>query len=503
MIRVTQRGSAVAYPVSTIKTLLRHRLSLRQPPHTILVTDASTTGQVRKALRDMRANPGTVLIEAESLGRYAAALSFASVFIVPSTLDYSGPELAPDALQALASGVPVIPHPETTPLPRQANEFVTAETAVDPRSAGRIARQRAVVSLDLNSQDPGVWDKPSDHSQSRAAVTDRPRRILVASHDLKFAEAAIESLRVSGHEVRVDQWSGHARHDVETSKQLLAWADTVWCEWALGNVAWYSKRVRTDQRLVARLHLQEAATEFPTLTNWAAVDQCIFVAEHVRRQVIRDSALTDAQSRVIPNFVEPAEAAVERDPESRFVLGLVGMVPARKGLHEALNVLSWLRQRDDRYRLSLRGKLPEEYAWADARTEESRYFEEQFARIDEEPLLKDAVELSPFGPDMAQWYSDVGVALSTSDFESFHYTIPDGAIAGALPRMLNWPGADLLYPSSWMQPTSVRLAEDIMRVTSDVELWNHERNQAREFISKTYGADLVIPALVGEILGDR
>ncbi|MBD4582840.1 hypothetical protein GUG60_27280, partial [Xanthomonas citri pv. citri] len=83
---------------------------------------------------------------------------------------------------------------------------------------------------------PAEATGPPAASAPRVRVTAEPRRVVVAGHDLKFAGALMDRLRADGHEVRVDAWRGHARHDVERSRALAAWADVVHCEWSLGNL---------------------------------------------------------------------------------------------------------------------------------------------------------------------------------------------------------------------------------------------------------------------------
>ncbi|MFP3361566.1 group 1 glycosyl transferase, partial [Planococcus sp. SIMBA_143] len=79
-------------------------------------------------------------------------------------------------------------------------------------------------------------------------------------HDLKFLPQIMAQLEAAGHRVIVDQWDGHDIHDEERSLRLLAEADVIFCEWALGNVKWYSHHKQDDQRLVVRLHAQELRT---------------------------------------------------------------------------------------------------------------------------------------------------------------------------------------------------------------------------------------------------
>ena len=104
---------------------------------------------------------------------------------------------------------------------------------------------------------------------------------------------------------------------------------------------------------------------------------------------------------------------------------------------------------------------------------------------------------------MSAWYASVGTVLSTSAFESFHFTLPDGAAHGRLPRSLAWAGADLLYPADWLAPDTAALAASVRAATADPEAWADAAARAREFVARTYAAELVLPALADVVLGTR
>jgi len=86
------------------------------------------------------------------------------------------------------------------------------------------------------------------------------------------------------------------------------------------------------------------------------------------------------------------------------------------------------------------------------RPEEMAYFLEQYARIEQlnEAAGEEVVLFDPQGEDMAEWYQNIGVVVSTSDFESFHLTLADGAASGSDAVSLAWGGADLIYPESML-----------------------------------------------------
>ena len=325
--------------------------------------------------------------------------------------------------------------------------------------------------------------------------------VLIAGHDMKFAGDAIRWMEDAGHKILVDTWENHTDHDEAASRGLLAQADVVFCEWALGNVKWYSENKRPGQRLVSRFHSQELFTPYLGTSRLDRVDGFIFVGELIRQAALTRFAIEPSRTSVIPNTVDLDRFTEPRPRDARFNIGMVGMVPGKKRVDLALDVLAALRGHDERFRLHVKGRQPSEYPWMAKRPDEVAFYEEQYRRIAEDPLLRGAVQFDGHGDDMPKWYAEMGAVLSVSDFESFHLTLPDGAASGAVPLSLSWPGSELIYPASWLFETVGDLAGDYLRLVGNDGLLDERRRQAREFVEARFDAGKVLPRLVEAILG--
>ncbi|WP_342024295.1 glycosyltransferase [Arthrobacter citreus] len=350
-----------------------------------------------------------------------------------------------------------------------------------------------------------ISDAGADTSSAIAEVARsggvHARTVLIAGHDLKFAQAIMAELENQGHTVLVDQWDGHAQHDEERSRKLLAEADTIFCEWTLGNAVWYADNVEPHQRLVTRLHSQELFTPYLKMLNHARVDQIMVVGRHIADIAARDHGIPRHKLVLIPNSVEVPPAPQRKETSARFRLGMVGIVPAQKHLDRALDLLSMLRAADQRFTLSIKGKRPEDYPWMAHRPEEMAYYEEQYERLQADPNLVGAVTFDGFGNDMDEWYEKIGVVLSVSDFESFHLTIADGAAHGALPAVMGWPGSDHIYPATWISASLNEMAARIRSVTGDGSKYDDETSEAREFIGTFFSSTTVLPRITAAVLG--
>lgn len=318
-------------------------------------------------------------------------------------------------------------------------------------------------------------------------------RILIAGHDLKFATSLTEALEKPGHTLLTDQWESHTKHDPARSEELLADADIVFCEWGLGNAEWYSKHVSESQRLVVRVHSQELRRPYLRRIDHDKVDAYIFVGELIRRAAIESHGVPAEKTLVIPNPVDVDSFRLSKHEGARHTLGLVGIVAQPKRLDRALDLLERLQEVDPRYRLRVKGKQPSDYPWMLDRPDEMAYYDAQYERAaalnERHP---DSVVFDGYGSDMQEWYRHIGIAVSVSDFESFHLTIPDGAASGALPTTIDWPGADLIYPREWVSATVEEMAGRVLTATTDADA-------LAATVREHFGADHVLRTLVDVI----
>ena len=373
---------------------------------------------------------------------------------------------------------------------------------VGPASAGA----PSMVSLHPeDGQGKGLVFRRNLNSTARGVEESRAQtkalRILVAGHDLKFAGDIVKAMVDAGHKVAIDQWHGHNQHDEERSLRLLAEADVVFCEWTLGNAAWYSANLLPHQRLVTRFHSQELFTPYLKDLKTARIDKVIFVGRHVADLAIRDHGIPKSKAVVIPNIVR--RGAQTKDPGARFRIGMVGIVPAQKHFDRALDLLRMLRSEDPRYELRIKGKRPEDYPWMANRQDEMAFYSEQYERLASDPLLKGSVHFDGHDDRMAQWYQTVGVVLSLSDFESFHLTLADGAASGSIPASLAWPGADQIYPVDWIHPGLKEMAAYIFTATSTEEQWRAASSTAHKWAEDTFKEPVILGQILGTITGDK
>ena len=327
-------------------------------------------------------------------------------------------------------------------------------------------------------------------------------RLLIAGYDLKFIQPVFKALEPY-FSILVDEWRGHDSHDEQHSLQQLAQADYIWCEWLLGNAVWYARHKQPQQKLVIRMHRFELSRDFGDKLALQAVNAITAVSVlFFERLLERFSTIPRHKARLLPNFVDVAGYRQSQHEHSRFTLAMIGYVPAKKGLAEALHTLAALRQHDSRYRLKLFGKSPAELPWLNNHPDELEYFA-HCQQLVQDLNLADAVEHIGFA-DIKQALAQhqVGFVLSVSaamrelpGFESFHLAVADAYAAGAVGLVKHWTGCEYVYPSQMISPDRDALVSKIWQLTQDKAAYQQLQQQGLDFINQHYSTAQFVTAV--------
>ena len=285
-------------------------------------------------------------------------------------------------------------------------------------------------------------------------LSEKKTTILFAGHDLKFLTDTINAYeRDSRFDVLVDQWKGHTQHQEQESLLKLDKADIIFCEWGLGNIRWYSKHKKPGQKLIVRIHLQEnQRPEYLEQADRDKIDRYIFIAPYRYEEFVERHNLPRDRAKLVFNTVHVDKFDLPKLAESEHTLGFVGIVPWRKRFDKALELFDKLWRKDRRYKLRVKGKLPEDFPWMKSNPsfrEELAQYDALYAKIEQAPWRQN-VFFDGHGNDMPEWYQKIGYLISTSDFEGSHQAVAEGMASGATPLMLPWAGADTVYPAEFV-----------------------------------------------------
>jgi glycosyltransferase involved in cell wall biosynthesis len=345
----------------------------------------------------------------------------------------------------------------------------------------------------------GIRRPASSAGSSRRST---PLRVVVAGHDLKFFTPLLSYLRMQPDlEVRLDQWAALGQHDPAASRELASWADVVVCEWCGPNAVWYSRHKRRGSRLLIRLHRFELRSPYPGQLKIGAVNQVVCVSKHYARLTREYTGWPDTKVAMVPNALDVAQLDRPKLDGARFHLGLVGMVPSRKRLDLALDVLEELRREDDRYLLFVKSGMPWEHWWVWQNPAEREHYADALRRVQRSPLLRGAVVFDDAGPDVPAWLRRVGFVLSTSDDESFHVAPAEGMASRAVPVLRHWPGAETIYDMRWIHRGPAEMAAAVLALAGEDD-WRAAGGDARAQAAAAFDLNRVCEAWHGLLTAD-
>lgn len=288
------------------------------------------------------------------------------------------------------------------------------------------------------------------------------QRMVISGYDLKFIKPVLPALS-QYYQICIDEWQGHNVHDERHSEECLKWAEIIFCEWMLGNAVWYSQRVREHQKLFVRMHRFELTTPWFKQINFTKVNRVFAVSLYFFEKLVEYTKISRSQACLLPNYLDSNNYAKSMNKDKLYNLGIIGILPSRKGYLNALKILKRLVAKSDKYRLFVYGKMPEDLSWIKNNSEEMAYFDLCNRYIKENDLNNHVVIKG--WVDVKTELKDIGFVLSTSEkdelFESFHIAPADGFSAGNQGVLLDWNGVEYIYPEKYIFHSVEAIAQHI------------------------------------------
>ncbi|UCE24837.1 MAG: glycosyltransferase [Candidatus Zixiibacteriota bacterium] len=269
---------------------------------------------------------------------------------------------------------------------------------------------------------------------------------------------------------------------VEDARQLMEWADLAWFEWC-DNFLIEATRLPKTCQIVCRLHSYEAFSDMPARVDWSKVDLLVFVNDSVKDVTLRHFTIP-TRSVVIHNAVDSDRFTLPSVKTYGKKIASVGYINYKKNPALLLYCFKKIYQYDPGYSLHVAGEHQ------DPRIK--LYFD-HFLR--ENPL---PVHFDGWVDDMPLWYADKDFVISTSLFESFHYSIAEGMACGQMPLIHNWYGASNLYPEEFLFDDPDSCLELLKRFEESDRQKLAEAN--RQFIIERYSLPEKLAAIEEELL---
>ena len=288
------------------------------------------------------------------------------------------------------------------------------------------------------------------------------RKIAVVASSDAFLGPILTHFR---RENSVRVFSGRSREELA---ELVHWADLTWFEWC-DALAIEASRLPKTGKSVCRLHSYEAFTEAPAQMNWSNIDCLILVSDAVR-EILESGPNPPVRKVVIHNGVDPGRFEMVARPRRGRKIASVGYINYKKNPSLLLQTFKAIHDWDSRFEFHIAGEHQ------DPRIK--LYFDNLL------PRLNLPVTFHGWVKDMPAFYAGMDYVISTSLFESFHYSIAEGMLSGCLPLVHSWKGAEQLYPPSCIFDTPDQAIGLIQRYTGG----NPERiaREHRDFIVQRY-----------------
>ncbi|MFI3210945.1 MAG: glycosyltransferase [Peptostreptococcaceae bacterium] len=341
--------------------------------------------------------------------------------------------------------------------------------------------------------------KSLEKGDYKTFIDSTKRRIVIAGYDLKFILPIIPYIDKK-YNVRVDEWKGHNIHDKKQSKECLDWGDIIWCEWLLGNSVWYSKNIYNYQKLIIRAHRFEIDREFGYDVDFKKVDKFITVGYYYFEKFIEKFNIDRNISMLLSNYVEENIYNYTKKDDYIYNIGVVGIVPKRKGYMKALKIINKLLKIDSKFRLIILGKLPEEFDWIKNNKLENDYYTECEKYIDSNSLRNYIINKGWI--EKNNMFEDIGYVLSLSDNEnpeSFHLSPAEGICSKSMGLYLNWPGVEYIYPDDIIFKTEDEIIAFILDTYKNEDKYLSKMNDARSLILEKYSIDNFIKEIINII----
>ena len=263
------------------------------------------------------------------------------------------------------------------------------------------------------------------------SVTDSPimgkKIAFFATHDTFIKDIMVDLGK--GNQIR--RFNGET---VERLQELMRWADIAWFEWC-DQLLVAATRLPKTCAIICRLHSYEAFTEMPEQVDWSKVDHLVFVNRSVK-EIIGARIPSTVPTSVVHNGVDLERFSLPADKPTSRKIASVGYINYKKNPALVLYCFKKLHEYNPEFTLHIAGEFQ------DSRIQ--LYVQNYLKRHPLPVFFEGWIE------DMPTWYRDKQYVISTSLFESFHYSVAEGMACGVLPLIHDWYGADYLYPSEFL-----------------------------------------------------
>lgn len=262
--------------------------------------------------------------------------------------------------------------------------------------------------------------------------------------------------------------------------QMYRDCDIAWFEWC-GNLAingLASPRIGNTKNIV-RLHSYEFFVDFPSKIDWNKVDALVTVNTFVADLLPKKFGMRSDIIKFLPNGVDMNKYRIPENKKYNKKVAYVGYLNYKKGPELLLHMFNALYKFDNKFEFHIAGQHQDE-----------RYAMYYYHLLQRLPFK---VYFDDWQNDVSKYLEDKDYIISSSLFESFQYSIAEGMAQGLIPLIHHWPGAETIWPETYLYTTS----DDLINIVNRFDRANtvqktQMRNDCRELINRAYNLETQI-----------
>ena len=320
-------------------------------------------------------------------------------------------------------------------------------------------------------------------------------RVLVSGFDFKFINELLDGIK-SDYNLKLDKWDGHTKKKWKVNnngnkilKENLDWADIILCEWMLGNAVFYSNNKRHYQKLFIRCHRFELTRNDFKHINIKNVNKIICVSQYYKRLTHEITNFELNKLIYIPNYIDTKK--YEYSYDYYYTIAIVGILPTRKNLFKALQILKTVNKAFPQIQFNIYGRTYKECSWLINDKETIEYFDKCDNYVKTNNLTVNYKGFQDMKIELKK--NDFVLSLSEKEkiFESFHIGAAEGFVCGCISLFSYWYGVDEIYPNEYIFTEITKISDFIIDFYKNNKDKSQINKKGRDHVIKNYDIDIV------------
>ena len=220
--------------------------------------------------------------------------------------------------------------------------------------------------------------------------------------------------------------------------KILEHSDVCFFEWAGSPLIFASySQLAINKPIITRIHRYEVYTNTLKGINWNAVDDVIFIADHIKTKFEKTVNINKNKLRLIHNGFETEKFTFKYHSKG-YNIAYVGDLSYRKNIQLLMLIMKKLKNINTDYKLYLTGKF------------ENDEYRDYIYHMIHELNINENVIFEGYVPDIDKWLDEKDYIICSSTSEGHISSIQEAMLKGIKPIIYNYEGAEEIYPKHYL-----------------------------------------------------